>query len=83
MPTMGDIDAAFKAAAPDFEYDGTRAVRIDGGVFNLEQFKACCTRRTITFIRAAQGLAAFRAQYDTPLTKQRVMRRCVRQRSDD
>jgi hypothetical protein len=36
----GDIDAAFKEAAPDFEYDGTRAVGIDGGVFNLEQFKS-------------------------------------------
>ena len=36
----GDVDGAFKDAAPDFEYDQTRAVGLDGGVFNLEQFQS-------------------------------------------
>jgi ketosteroid isomerase-like protein len=35
----GDIDATFKDAAPDFEYDQTRALGIDRGVFNLEEFQ--------------------------------------------
>lgn len=36
----GDVDAAFKDANPDFQYDQTRAVGIDRGVFNLEQFQS-------------------------------------------
>ena len=36
----GDVDAAFKDANPDFQYDQTRAVGIDRGVFNLEQFRS-------------------------------------------
>ena len=36
----GDVDGAFKDAAPDFEYDQTRAVGIDRGVFNLEEFQS-------------------------------------------
>jgi ketosteroid isomerase-like protein len=36
----GDVDAAFKDASPDFEYDQTRAVGMDRGVFNLEQFRS-------------------------------------------
>ena len=35
----GDVDAAFKDVIPDFEYDQTRAVGIDRGIFNLEQFQ--------------------------------------------
>ena len=36
----GDVDAAFKDVIPDFEYDQTRAVGIDRGIFNLEQFQS-------------------------------------------
>jgi ketosteroid isomerase-like protein len=36
----GDVDAAFKDVSPDFEYDQTRAVGIDRGVFSLEQFQS-------------------------------------------
>ena len=36
----GDVDAAFKDVSPDFEYDQTRAVGIDRGVFNLDQFRS-------------------------------------------
>ena len=39
----GDVDAAFKDVIPDFEYDQTRAVGIDRGVFNLEQFRSLLT----------------------------------------
>ena len=42
----GDVDAAFKAVIPDFEYDQTRAVGIDRGVFNLEQFRSLLTTFT-------------------------------------
>jgi ketosteroid isomerase-like protein len=35
----GDVDAVFKDAAPDFEYDQTRAVGIDRGTFNLDEFR--------------------------------------------
>ena len=35
----GDVDALFKDAAPDFEYDQTRAVGIDRGTFNLDEFR--------------------------------------------
>ena len=35
----GDVDGAFKDAAPDFEYDQTRAVGMDRGVFNLDEFR--------------------------------------------
>jgi ketosteroid isomerase-like protein len=36
----GDVDAAFKDVTPDFKYDQSRAVGIDRGVFNLEQFQS-------------------------------------------
>ena len=36
----GDVDTAFKDVIPDFEYDQTRAVGIDRGVFDLEQFQS-------------------------------------------
>jgi ketosteroid isomerase-like protein len=36
----GDVDAAFKDVIPDFEYDQTRAVGMDRGVFNLEQLRS-------------------------------------------
>ena len=36
----GDVDAAFKDVIPEFEYDQTRAVGMDRGVFNLEQFRS-------------------------------------------
>jgi ketosteroid isomerase-like protein len=35
----GDVDGAFKDAAQDFTYDQTRAVGIDRGIFNLEEFR--------------------------------------------
>ena len=35
----GDTDTAFRNVSPDFEYDQTRAVGIDRGVFNLDEFK--------------------------------------------
>jgi|SRR5918994_6734667 ketosteroid isomerase-like protein len=45
----GDIDAAFKDAAPDFKYDQTRAVGTDRGVFNLEQFQSLLATFTDTW----------------------------------
>jgi ketosteroid isomerase-like protein len=36
----GDVDAAFKDVIPDFEYDQTRAVGMDRGVFDLEGFRS-------------------------------------------
>jgi ketosteroid isomerase-like protein len=35
----GDVEATFKHVAPDFEYDQTRALGTDRGVFNLEEFQ--------------------------------------------
>ena len=35
----GDVDAAFNDADPDFEFDLTRAVGMDRGVYNLEEFR--------------------------------------------
>ena len=35
----GDTEAAFENVSPDFEYDQTRAVGIDRGVFNLDGFQ--------------------------------------------
>ncbi len=35
----GDIDAAFQSVSPDFEYDQTRAVGIDRGVYNRDEFQ--------------------------------------------
>ena len=42
----GDVDTAFKDAAPDFEYDQTRAVGMDRGVFNLDEFRSLLTAFT-------------------------------------
>ncbi len=39
----GDVDASFKDVIPDFEFDQTRAVGIDRGVFDLEQFRSLLT----------------------------------------
>ena len=39
----GDVDAAFKDVGPEFEFDQTRAVGLDRGVFNLEQFRNLLT----------------------------------------
>ena len=36
----GDFDAAFKDVAPDCEFDMTRAVGMDRGVFDLDQFRS-------------------------------------------
>jgi ketosteroid isomerase-like protein len=36
----GDFDGAFKNVAPDFEFDQTRAVGTDRGVFNLDGFQS-------------------------------------------
>jgi len=35
----GDLDAAFKAAAPDAEVDLSRAVGLDSGVYGLDEFR--------------------------------------------
>jgi ketosteroid isomerase-like protein len=42
----GDVDAAFKDVDPDFEYDQTRAVGIDRGMFNLDEFRDLLTTFT-------------------------------------
>ncbi len=42
----GDVDATFKDAAPDFEFDQTRALGVDQGVFNLEEFQGLLTAWT-------------------------------------
>ena len=42
----GDVEAAFKDAAPEFEYDQTRAVGMDRGVFNLDEFRDLLTSFT-------------------------------------
>jgi ketosteroid isomerase-like protein len=44
---QGDLDAAFKDAAPDVEFDQTRALGMDRGVYTLEEFK----RLTESFIK--------------------------------
>ena len=41
-----DVDAAFKDADPDFQYDQTRAVGMDRGVFNLDEFRDLLTSFT-------------------------------------
>src|SRR5215207_92682 len=38
-PNRGDLDAAFKDAAPDAEFDLTRAVGLDSGVYDLDEFR--------------------------------------------
>jgi ketosteroid isomerase-like protein len=48
----GDLDATFKDAAPDFEFDQTRALGTDRGVFNLEEFQ----RLLATFTDAWESL---------------------------
>ena len=35
----GDVHGTFKDAAPDFEFDNTRAIGIDRGTFNLDEFR--------------------------------------------
>jgi ketosteroid isomerase-like protein len=35
----GDLDAAFKDAAPDAEIDLTRALGLDSGVYDLDEFR--------------------------------------------
>jgi ketosteroid isomerase-like protein len=35
----GDLDGAFKDAAPDAEVDLTRAVGLDSGVYDLDEFR--------------------------------------------
>jgi ketosteroid isomerase-like protein len=35
----GDLDAAFKDAAPDAEIDLTRAVGLDSGVYDVDEFR--------------------------------------------
>ncbi|MEK6252928.1 MAG: nuclear transport factor 2 family protein [Actinomycetota bacterium] len=45
----GDVDAVFKDVSPDFEYDQTRAVGMDRGVFNLEQFRSLLATFTDTW----------------------------------
>ena len=42
----GDVEAAFKDANPDFQYDQTRAVGMDRGVFNLDEFRDLLTSFT-------------------------------------
>jgi ketosteroid isomerase-like protein len=37
--TRGDVDAAFVKAAPDAEFDQSRAVGMDRGVYSLEEFR--------------------------------------------
>jgi ketosteroid isomerase-like protein len=55
----GDVDGAFKAAAPEFEYDQTRAVGMDRGVFNLDEFRdllATFTESWVSFTIGADEL---------------------------
>jgi ketosteroid isomerase-like protein len=44
---QGDLDAAFRDAAPDAEFDQTRALGMDRGVYTLDEFK----RLTESFIK--------------------------------
>jgi ketosteroid isomerase-like protein len=44
---QGDLDAAFRDAAPDVEFDQTRALGMDRGVYTLDEFK----RLTESFIK--------------------------------
>ena len=37
--SRGDLDALFKSAAPDAEIDLTRAVGLDNGVYDLDEFR--------------------------------------------
>jgi ketosteroid isomerase-like protein len=45
----GDVDAVFKDMSPDFELDQTRAVGMDRGVYNLEQFRSLLATFTDTW----------------------------------
>ena len=36
----GDVEATFKDVSPEFEFDQTRAVGIDRGVYDLEGFRS-------------------------------------------
>jgi ketosteroid isomerase-like protein len=45
----GDVDAAFKDVIPEFQYDQTRAVGLDRGMFNLQQFRSLLTTCTDTW----------------------------------
>ena len=44
----GDLEAAFKDAAPDVRFDQTRALGVDRGIYTLDEFK----RLTRSFIDA-------------------------------
>ena len=48
----GDLEAAFKDAAPDVEFDQTRALGTDRGVYTLDEFK----RLTQSFIDTWQSV---------------------------
>jgi len=45
----GDADAVFKDVNPDFEFDQTRAVGMDRGVFNFEQSRRLLATFTATW----------------------------------
>ena len=48
----GDFEAAFKDAAPDVEFDQTRALGTDRGIYTLDEFK----RLTRSFIDTWQSV---------------------------
>ncbi len=48
----GDLEAAFKDAAPDVEFDQTRALGTDRGIYTLDEFK----RLTRSFIDTWQSV---------------------------
>ena len=48
----GDLEAAFKDTAPDVEFDQTRALGMDRGVYTLDEFK----RLTQSFINTWESV---------------------------
>ena len=48
----GDLEAAFKDAAPDVEFDQTGALGMDRGIYTLDEFK----RLTESFINTWQSV---------------------------
>ena len=54
-PQSGGHRCGLRRWAPDFEYDGTRGVGIDGGVFNLEEFKSLLSSSSDTWESFAIG----------------------------
>lgn len=55
----GDVGAAFKEAAPDYELDNSRAIGIDRGVYDLDSARRLLEQFISMWASAAWGLDDF------------------------